>query len=415
MSVLPPVLTTWVLAALLVVTPQLAFWSSRQAWIPLALAGLVVLGALMVRRAPWPRPGPTALAIGLGLAWSLVTLAWAPDGGRVLRVAANIGGLALAGGLLCHLAAGARQRSLAAALTALAVALFAVVPLLVADHLSGNTLLADMRTAMNWEVSASPSFYNPALTTLIVLAGPVAGLATVPGLGRGVRLGVAALAALLFALPFLFISASAQAAVLAAVLAAPIAAIGGRRAVRTLGVLAALFLLVAPWLLSQPFQDPWVYDQVADDIGSRHRVQVWAFTADRIAEAPILGWGLDAARAIPGGDTLVPLAGPGEDPATVPRGQNLPLHPHSGALQLWLELGVPGVAAGMALTVLVFFRIAARAQGRLDLAWLTATAVTAFTVAQFSYGLWQSWWQALLWLAVLTALMVRRLNPGVKQ
>ena len=39
--------------------------------------------------------------------------------------------------------------------------------------------------------------------------------------------------------------------------------------------------------------------------------------------------------------------------ATLPSAELLPLHPHNGALQLWLELGLPGALLGAALAVLL--------------------------------------------------------------
>ena len=62
-----------------------------------------------------------------------------------------------------------------------------------------------------------------------------------------------------------------------------------------------------------------------------HRLLIWSFVGDRIAEHPLAGWGLNSSRAIPGG----------KDPIE-PGASWLPLHPHNAPLQLWLELGVPG-------------------------------------------------------------------------
>ena len=62
-----------------------------------------------------------------------------------------------------------------------------------------------------------------------------------------------------------------------------------------------------------------------------HRLLIWSFVGERIAERPLLGWGLDASRAIPGGKEEIR-----------PGLTRLPLHPHNAALQVWLELGMPG-------------------------------------------------------------------------
>ena len=91
--------------------------------------------------------------------------------------------------------------------------------------------------------------------------------------------------------------------------------------------------------------------EAADDfkISAGHRLLIWSFAGDRIAERPLIGWGLDASRAIPGGDDPIR---PGES--------WMPLHPHNAALQLWLELGVPGAVLFALLAALALARLAAR-------------------------------------------------------
>ena len=80
-----------------------------------------------------------------------------------------------------------------------------------------------------------------------------------------------------------------------------------------------------------------------------HRLVIWDFTLERVAERPLLGWGLDSSRAIPGGKELrtthyvVPWS---DRPVTHPN-QKLPLHPHNAVLQIWLELGLAGVLVFM--------------------------------------------------------------------
>ena len=64
-------------------------------------------------------------------------------------------------------------------------------------------------------------------------------------------------------------------------------------------------------------------------LSAGHRLWIWSFAGDRIAERPLTGWGLDASRSIPGGKDPIR---PGET--------WLPLHPHNASLQLWLELGI---------------------------------------------------------------------------
>ena len=72
-----------------------------------------------------------------------------------------------------------------------------------------------------------------------------------------------------------------------------------------------------------------------------HRLLIWDFVVERIAERPLLGWGMEASRTIPGHAASPPpallerfgLTGPAVA-VWLPVAQMLPLHPHNGALQL---------------------------------------------------------------------------------
>ena len=128
-----------------------------------------------------------------------------------------------------------------------------------------------------------------------------------------------------------------------------------------------------------------------------HRLLIWRFAGDRIAEHPLIGWGLDSSRMVPGGKEQAR------------QWQDLmPLHPHNAALQLWLELGLPGAALFALLVSLLWWRLA-------DAAWpplYTAAAgggLTAALVILFeAYGVWQEWWLGALALMLFLVLVMGR-------
>jgi O-antigen ligase len=128
-----------------------------------------------------------------------------------------------------------------------------------------------------------------------------------------------------------------------------------------------------------------------------HRLLIWRFAANHVAERPVLGWGMDASRAIPGGktdfnDILPTLHYPSNAEA-------LPLHPHDAALQWQLELGVPGLALGLAIVVFVLYRVGWRdTLPAHERAAALALCSGALIVALLSFGIWQAWWQSTLWL-----------------
>ena len=126
-----------------------------------------------------------------------------------------------------------------------------------------------------------------------------------------------------------------------------------------------------------------------------HRFDIWAFAGERIQDRPMIGWGLDASRAVPGGEALVERS---TEAVINLRATKLPLHPHSATLQLWLELGLPGVLLATTIVVLGFLS-AARAQAqRFKRAGILAAATAGFVIAEMSYGIWQGWWLASLWI-----------------
>ena len=138
-----------------------------------------------------------------------------------------------------------------------------------------------------------------------------------------------------------------------------------------------------------------------------HRLFIWEFSADRIAEKPLLGWGMRNARLIPSVVEARPDMSAIKS-AMPPYWQReiLPLHPHNGVIQTWLELGAVG-----ALVLLAALGLMLRAIGRVrDGPWPPAAlaALTAGTaLAASGYGLWQSWWQAGMWLVLVLTMAVR--------
>lgn len=134
-----------------------------------------------------------------------------------------------------------------------------------------------------------------------------------------------------------------------------------------------------------------------------HRIAVWAFSADLILERPLTGWGLDTSRLVPGADQRLDLFHtPSGRPHT---GEAMPLHPHNALVQIWLETGLVGLSLALAALLLVLRRCVGRAAQTTPAtrAALAATAASAFTLAQLSFGIWQGWWMASLGLTAVLA------------
>ena len=171
-----------------------------------------------------------------------------------------------------------------------------------------------------------------------------------------------------------------------------------RPAIRIAAALSVLAVVTAPLTFPRLEGLPALVraaDSYKDSAG--HRLLIWSFVGDRIAERPFFGWGLDASRAIPGGQEEI-----------LPARRWLPLHPHNAALQAWLELG----AGGAALLALI---VAALWMGLGRVSWpplyvaaaggsLAGTLVGSFG----AYGLWQEWWLGAFALELFVILVMAR-------
>lgn len=144
---------------------------------------------------------------------------------------------------------------------------------------------------------------------------------------------------------------------------------------------------------------------------AHHRLTIWWFTAHRIAEHPVIGWGMESARDIPGADAEISVYR--TDPKTQERWlflteSMLPLHPHNGILQIWLELGVPGIIMTIGLLLWLIRTIERADVPPWVRAMWGASTLSTLVVLCVSFGIWQSWWQSTLWmLAVLSAVIGR--------
>lgn len=159
-----------------------------------------------------------------------------------------------------------------------------------------------------------------------------------------------------------------------------------RLAIRAFGIGLAGIILVLPVATSLvPTVEEVPIGAIPIPSSAHHRLLIWRFTSDRIAERPVLGWGFDSSRVIPSAQKSL-----------APGAAALPLHPHSLPMQWWLELGLPGAVLGIAVVLSVVFSLA-----RLDrdaVAWSAGALGTATLIGLLSYGAWQNWWLAILFL-----------------
>lgn len=133
-----------------------------------------------------------------------------------------------------------------------------------------------------------------------------------------------------------------------------------------------------------------------------HRFLIWQFVGGKIIERPVIGWGLDSSRSIPGGNERLE-----EFP------ERLPLHPHNAALQIWLELGALGALIASFVVMWPVVRLNRTLAPGLGQAAAAGTAVATVTVALLAFGIWQSWWIGAIGLATACAAAILPPRAGV--
>ncbi len=392
------------LAAAALVAPPVAIFA------PLAVAPLLALlaAALLAldgrRCVAALRPfTPLVLLLALLSLWAALSAWWSPIPGHSLFEAGRL--LVISGAGLITVGAGASltasdaQRLGGAAIIGVAGAL----ALLQFERWTGGALLG-----LFHRTPISPAMllyrYDRGVTFVLLAAWPAAA-------ALAERRGIAALFVGAVAAAVTLFEFRSQTALLAGVIGVVAALAAWRlpRSVAALMVAGALLLVVVFPIVAPGAAAIERIRQGGPMLkeSAIHRLIIWRFTAERIAERPLLGWGMDASRAIPGGEAHASDVMPEVKMTGVVT--MLPLHPHDAALQWRLELGLPGALLCIAILGLVLWR-AARSphipppQRALVLGCTAAVLI----IAMLSFGAWQAWWLSSIWL---TAALLAGVQP----
>ncbi len=130
----------------------------------------------------------------------------------------------------------------------------------------------------------------------------------------------------------------------------------------------------------------------------QHRIEIWDYMSYRIFERPWLGWGIGSSRLLdyrqPHGASYVWIT------------ENAG-HPHNGIIQLWVELGVPGLVLGAVFALFLLWRCASLPPRLRPFGY--GAWVAALCVSLVAYNFWDD---SLFSLFALTMLSFRRLAQG---
>lgn len=354
-------------------------------------AGLCAAGLVLSAGRFRSSPGLAVMVVLLGclLLWGGLSALWSVDPLRTLTVTARLAGLFAVG--LALLAAAEcltdPRRLMHFCLGGLALGITLAATDLV-THGGLSSFFSDRVYRATRLNQASVSFaimLFPASAVLVCCGQAILGLllAAVTATTIYALAGTAAKAVLLAGLPMGLLLYRSRSVV-----------------ARAAAVISAVVIITAPLSFARLERVPGLGETVdVVKVSAGHRLLIWSFAGDRIAERALAGWGLDSSRAIPGG----------QDP--IRAGETwMPLHPHNAALQLWLELGVPGAVLFALLVAFVWRALAAAPWPPLFAAAAGAGLTTALVGCFATYGIWQEWWLGTLWFLLFMVLVMARVS-----
>jgi exopolysaccharide production protein ExoQ len=188
--------------------------------------------------------------------------------------------------------------------------------------------------------------------------------------------------------------ASGTLALLSGLLSAGVVWLFGRRAAITAAFIITIIGLGLPFgfnFLEKPVRQINTIFSIPSS--AEHRIAIWEFTARKIAEKPLAGWGMNTSKMIPEGKSIL-YSDTGKH-----YGHALPLHPHNAILQFWLELGLPGIALYLGLLIFIIITAISSQRSKFESAMIFGQFTTIFIISNLSFGIWQAWWIATIWLS----------------
>ena len=359
-------------------------------------AGLCAAGFVLSARSIRLNPPllVTAILLGSLVLWGTVSAFWSVVPLRSLVLAVRLAGLFAAG---LALVAAARLVAAPRRLT-----LFLLASLVLGIAMAVTELVTDgMLSSFFSERVYRATRLNQASVSFAILIFPACAVLVCRGQAIFALLLAAVTAATIYAL----VGTAAKAVLIAGLPMGLLLYRSRARVARAAAVISVVAIITAPLTFARLERLPGL-SETADvvKLSAGHRLLIWSFAGDRIAERALVGWGLDASRAIPGGEDLIRT------------GETwLPLHPHNAALQLWLELGVPGAVLFALLVAIAWLALSNAEWPRLFAGAAGASLTIALVGCFATYGMWQEWWLGTLWFSLFLILAMARVarSPGV--
>jgi O-antigen ligase len=363
-------------------------------------------------------PLAAVLVAALG-GWGLVSLGWAADQKEALGKSLMLIGFTLATvsvqTLVRHAEPVALRRIAVAVLVTFAAGVFYLIVEEMTDHLLKRTFFRTLPFTMpvgklvtnpDGDISLAGYISNRNMAAMVLASWPVLLIAIVMADGARKRMAVVAVAALAFVAMAMSVH---ETSIIAVAAGSIVFAVAFFRPKVGLGVVAAGWLiatlLVVP-LVSWASSGAQLHSATWLPNSARHRIVLWAYTAEQVRLRPLTGVGAASTKLIDArrGPRVAPLPGTNYEWRSGP-------HAHNVYLQTWYELGAFGAlllcAAGLAL-IAGLSRLPLRAQP-----YAAAAVTTAAVMAAFSWGMWQAWFLGVFMVsAVLMTIAIQTVRHG---
>ena len=373
----------WVLAGVFALSPLLG-WLSPLGFAPLAaLGGLLTIRGIRVE----DEQRPVALAILVLVTWALASVLWSPFKPDSIEsaTAAKLIAQAILYWALFRAGAAASAEARTMALRVLAWGMGGLGLILALEAATGAGIYQALRAAIGDPIRPDLAVRNVAQGGFVLaVLTPAAALAS-----KRTGCGVWPIVLMAGGIAGASLSLAADAPILALVVSVlfglavyrwPVAA------PRVLGGMVATLFLAAPGVVWLTRKLGWFQELEASvSLSWSQRMGYWRHATDWIGDHPLRGWGLDASREFAPG---------------------IILHPHNGALQIWLELGLIG-AVSVAVFWGVLFANLSRPERGTGRAVAAATAGAYLVFSAVSFGVWQEWWLALGAVAAAACMAVQ--------
>lgn len=388
----------------------------------LAIAPLFIIIGLWCAILLWRRKdkilllSPPWLPLLLLALLAAISAFWAVDPPNTMRKSLTFAATLWAGAWILAAAQELDAWGARRAMLALAAGIGLAIVLLALEHAFGMQIMravAGLKNAPEDAIITSRNKLKNGAVVLAILSWPLVWSLYRMDLRRWAVLAFLAALGNLLMLPSMAALASFSSACAAA--AACLAFRNDPAIIRRIAVGVILVVIAAP-ALGRLIPDPqrsfqWLWLPYS----AHHRLTIWAFSSERALEKPIGGWGFDASRVIPGGSDIAVVERYNAvldrlETSTEPL---LPLHPHNGVLQIWVELGLVGMVL-CACFLWARMRHLAELPNKTDRAFGAATVIAVLPVFTISYGAWQSWWLAVIIFAASFASAAARVAGSAR-